>query len=42
MKKVLWIMAAALLIMTSCNSNDDGVDDGIVIPGITITGDVDC
>ncbi|MCR5361561.1 MAG: FixH family protein [Bacteroidales bacterium] len=42
MKKVLWIMAAALLTMTSCNSNDDGVDDGIVIPGITITGDVDC
>ena len=35
-------MAAALLTMTSCNSNDDGVDDGIVIPGITITGDVDC
>lgn len=42
MKKVLWIMTAALLTMTSCNSNDDGVDDGIVIPGITITGDVDC
>ena len=28
--------------VTSCNSNDDGVDKGIEIPGITITDDIDC
>ena len=28
--------------VTSCNSNDDGVQAGIEIPGITITDDVDC
>lgn len=27
---------------TSCSSNDDGVQAGIEIPGITITGDTDC
>ena len=41
MKKVLWIMTA-LLTLASCNSNDDEVNNGIEIPGITITGDVDC
>ena len=43
MKKVkglfLVLIAAAL---TACNSNDDGVEAGIEIPGITITDDVDC
>ena len=29
-------------VVTSCNSNDDGVDKGIEIPGITITDDIDC
>ena len=28
--------------VTSCNSNDDGVQAGIEIPGITIIDDVDC
>ena len=28
--------------VTSCNSNDDGVQAGIEIPGITITDDIDC
>ena len=43
MKKVkglfLILMVAAL---TACNSNDDGVEAGIEIPGITITDDIDC
>lgn len=28
--------------ITSCNSNDDGLQAGIEIPGITIDGDTDC
>lgn len=28
--------------LTACNSNDDGVQAGIEIPGITITDDIDC
>jgi hypothetical protein len=43
MKKVkglfLTVVVAAL---TACNSNDDGVQAGIEIPGITITDDIDC
>ena len=35
----LFFVAAAL---TACNSNDDGLQAGIEIPGITITGDADC
>ncbi len=44
MKKLqlLFIMPIAALVFASCNSNDDGVDAGIEIPGITITDDVDC
>ena len=30
------------LSLTACNSNDDGVQAGIEIPGITITDDADC
>ena len=30
------------LSLTACNSNDDGVQAGIEIPGITITDDDDC
>lgn len=41
MKKIFtWLLALAAIGMTSCNSNDD--ENGIVIPGITITDDVDC
>lgn len=39
------ILVGAVLagtVVTSCNSNDDGVDKGIEIPGITITDDIDC
>lgn len=35
----LFFVAAAL---TACNSNDDGLQAGIEISGITITGDADC
>ena len=41
-KKVLFLVMTTLAGLTSCNSNDDVVDDGISIPGITITDDVDC
>ncbi len=43
MKKVkrLFLVIAAVAL-TACNSNDDGVEAGIEIPGITITDDVDC
>ena len=43
MKKVkrLFLVLAAVAL-TACNSNDDGVEAGIEIPGITITDDVDC
>lgn len=39
-KRLLWIFAAVAL--TACNSNDDGVESGIEIPGINLTDDVDC
>ena len=39
-KGFLLILVAAAL--TACNSNDDGVQAGIEIPGITITDDADC
>ena len=39
-KGFLLIFVAAAL--TACNSNDDGVQAGIEIPGITITDDADC
>ncbi len=39
-KGFLLIFVAAAL--TACNSNDDGVQAGIEIPGITITNDADC
>ena len=35
-------MVLAAVALTACNSNDDGVEAGIEIPGITITDDVDC
>ncbi len=35
-------MAAALTVLTSCNSNDDGGVQSIEIPGITFDGDIDC
>lgn len=43
MKKVkrLFLVLAAVAL-TACNSNDDGVEAGIEIPGITITDDVEC
>ena len=43
MKKVkrLFLVFAAVAL-TACNSNDDGVEAGIEIPGITITDDVEC
>ena len=43
MKKVkrLFLVLAAVAL-TACNSNDDDVEAGIEIPGITITDDVDC
>lgn len=31
-----------VVALTACNSNDDGVQAGIEIPGITITDDADC
>ena len=31
-----------VVALTACNSNDDGVQAGIEIPGITITDDIDC
>ena len=39
-KRLFWVLAAVAL--TACNSNDDSVEAGIEIPGITITDDVDC
>lgn len=39
-KRLFWVLAAVAL--TACNSNDDVVEAGIEIPGITITDDVDC
>ena len=43
MKKVKGLFVIlAVAVLTSCNSNDDGVQAGIEIPGITITDDVDC
>ena len=37
---MFWVLAAVAL--TACNSNDDGVDSGIEIPGINLTEDVEC
>ena len=45
MKKELKFVFAALTLLTgltACNSNDDGVTEGIEIPGITITNDAEC
>ena len=44
MKKVmrLFLAAAVLVGLASCNSNDDFGSQAIEIPGITIDGDVDC
>lgn len=45
MKKELRLVFAALTLLTgltACNSNDDGVAEGIEIPGITITNDAEC
>ena len=45
MKKELKFVFAALTLLTgltACNSNDDGVTEGIEIPGITITKDAEC
>ena len=39
-KRLFWVLAAVAL--TACNSNDDGVDSGIEIPGINLTEDVEC
>ena len=43
MKKVRGLfLILAIAALTACNSNDDGVQAGIEIPGITITNDADC
>ena len=45
MKKELYLIllgVALIATITSCSSNDHGVDKGIEIPGITITDDIDC
>lgn len=44
LKQSFFLVLAVLsgTALTSCNSNDDNVDAGIEIPGITITDDVDC
>ena len=44
MKKVmrLFLAAAVLVGLASCNSNDDLGTQAIEIPGVTIDGDVDC
>ena len=43
MKKVKGLfLILAVVALTACNSNDDGVQAGIEIPGITITDDDDC
>lgn len=44
MKKVIYsiLVTVFFITVTSCNSNDDGVQKGIDIPGITIDGDADC
>jgi len=44
MKKVmrLFLAAAVLVGLASCNSNDDFGSQAIEIPGITIDGDIDC
>ena len=43
MKKVKGLFLILFVVaLTACNSNDDGVQAGIEIPGITITDDDDC
>ena len=43
MKKVKGLfLVLVVAALTACNSNDDGVQAGIEIPGITITDDIDC
>ena len=43
MKKVKGLFLILFVVaLTACNSNDDGVQAGIEIPGITITDDADC
>lgn len=43
MKKVKGLFLVLVVVaLTACNSNDDGVQAGIEIPGITITDDIDC
>ena len=43
MKKVKGLFFILFVVaLTACNSNDDGVQAGIEIPGITITDDADC
>lgn len=41
-KKFMFFLSALTFLLASCNSNDDGVNSGVEIPGITITDDVDC
>jgi len=43
MKKVKGLFLILYVVaLTACNSNDDGVQAGIEIPGITIADDADC
>ena len=43
MKKAKGLFLILFVVaLTACNSNDDGVQAGIEIPGITITDDADC
>lgn len=43
MKKVKGLFLILFVVtLTACNSNDDGVQAGIEIPGITISDDADC
>ena len=38
----LFLFAGLLTGLTACNSNDDGVEAGIEVPGVTLIPDVEC
>ena len=47
MKKVIGLFKGlftiiVVTVLVACSSNDDGVQTGIEIPGITITDDINC
>ena len=37
-----FFMIIVVTVLVACSSNDDGVQAGIEIPGITITDDINC